>query len=58
MTTIDIRNSTAMRPKVKQHQHVILVLVGVVFVLLIAAFAFTPAKDDVLPDNRAWLVGP
>ena len=58
MTTIDIGNSITARPKVKQHQYVILALAGVVIVLLIAGIAFAPAKDEVVPDNRAWLVGP
>jgi len=58
MTTIDIGSSTNVRPNVKQHQYAILALAGVVIVLLIAGFAFAPASDDVVPDNRSWLVGP
>jgi hypothetical protein len=58
MTTIGISDSTNVRPKVKRHHYTILALAGVAIVLLIAGFAFAPASDDVVPDNRAWLGGP
>jgi hypothetical protein len=58
MTTINVENSTTVRPKVTHYQYVILALAVVVIVLLVASFAFAPAMDDVVPDTGAWLIGP
>ena len=59
MTTIIVENSPTVGTNVKQHQYVIPALAGVVIVLLVASFAFSPPqKDGAVADQGGRLIGP